>query len=79
MKEKNKDVIKAYTFYRVLFFGFLIQAVVFLAKIIGIFDFSWKYVFLPIGITYAIILLPLILILFKVLYDNLKNNIRKNF
>lgn len=79
MKGKNKDIIKAYTFYRVLFFGFLIQGFVFLAKVVGIFDFSWKYVFLPIGITYAIILLPLFAVLFKVLYDNVKSNIRKNF
>lgn len=74
MKNGNK---KTFVFYKIFFYGFLIQVLSVLAKLTGLFDFSWGYVFIPIIVTYAILILPMVAILFKVLADNTKEKFKQ--
>ena len=74
MKNGNK---KTFAFYKIFFYGFLIQVLSVLAKLTGLFDFSWGYVFIPIIVTYAILILPMVAVLFKVLADNTKEKFKQ--
>lgn len=74
MKNENK---KTFAFYKIFFYGFLIQVLSVLAKLTGLFDFSWGYVFIPIIVTYAILILPMVAVLFKVLADNTKEKFKQ--
>lgn len=74
MKSENK---KTFAFYKIFFYGFLIQVLSVLAKLTGLFDFSWGYVFIPIIVTYAILILPMVAVLFKVLADNTKEKFKQ--
>ena len=74
MKNENK---KTFAFYKIFFYGFLIQVLSVLAKLTGLFDFSWRYVFIPIIVTYAILILPMAAVLFKVLADNTKEKLKQ--
>lgn len=74
MKNGNK---KTFAFYKIFFYGFLIQILSVLAKLTGLFDFSWGYVFIPIIVTYVILILPMVAVLFKVLADNTKEKFKQ--